>query len=107
MPSFYQPGEYDLVGTIVGVVDRKHIVDGSAIKHGDIIIGLGSSGLHTNGYSLARKILFEVCGYSVTDFIDELNITVRDEFLKPHKSYVRTILRLISKFNNKLNVHFI
>ncbi|MGQ9607807.1 MAG: phosphoribosylformylglycinamidine cyclo-ligase [bacterium] len=102
MPSFYQPGEYDLVGTIVGVVDRKCIVDGSMIKHGDIIIGLGSSGLHTNGYSLARKILFELCGYSITDFIDELNISVCDEFLKPHRSYVKTILGLISKFNNIL-----
>ncbi len=102
MPSFYQPGEYDLVGTIVGVVDRKSIVDGSMIKHGDIILGLGSSGLHTNGYSLARKILFEVCGHSVTDFIKELNSTICEEFLKPHKSYVKTVLRLINKFNDIL-----
>lgn len=102
MPSFYQPGEYDLVGTIVGVVERKGIVDGSMIKHGDIIIGLGSSGLHTNGYSLARKILFEVCGYNVTDFIKELDSTICEEFLKPHKSYVKTILKLVNKFNSKL-----
>ena len=67
MPDMYQPGEYDLAGTIVGIVDRCKIIDGSAIREGDVIIGLPSTGLHTNGYSLARKICFEVAGLKVTD----------------------------------------
>jgi phosphoribosylformylglycinamidine cyclo-ligase len=100
LPSFYQTGEYDLVGSIVGVVDRQKIITGDEIKPGDHIIGMASLGLHTNGFSLARKILFEVCGYNPNDFVQELGTRVGDELLKPHKSYVKSILGVISKFND-------
>jgi len=100
LPSFYQIGEYDLVGTIVGVVERKKILTGETIKPGDDIIGMASSGLHTNGYSLARKILFDVCGYKTDDFIKELGTTVGDELLKVHKSYAKPVLELLRKYNN-------
>ena len=99
LPSLYQTGEYDLAGTIVGTVERQKILTGETIQPGDRIIGLASVGLHTNGYSLARKIVFEVCGYSAEDHVDELGMTVADELLKPHRSYVRPILKLIEKYN--------
>ncbi len=103
MPSFYNEGEYDLVGTIVGIVDKKFIVTGEKINPGDDIIGLASVGLHTNGYSLARKVIFDISGYGVLDFIQELDATVGEELLKPHKSYVKSILNLIEKLNNCVN----
>jgi phosphoribosylformylglycinamidine cyclo-ligase len=99
LPSFYQEGEYDLVGAIVGVVEKSKIITGEKVSIGDDIIGLASVGLHTNGYSLARKIIFEVCGYKPDDYIPELNSTIADELLKPHKSYVRSILKALAKFN--------
>jgi phosphoribosylformylglycinamidine cyclo-ligase len=99
LPSLYQSGEYDLAGTIVGVVERQKIITGDKIEPEDLVIGMASAGLHTNGFSLARKIMFEVCGYSVGDFVQELGTTVGDELLKPHKSYVKPILELIKKFN--------
>jgi len=103
MPSFYKEGEYDLVGTIVGVVDKKFIITGEKITPGDDIIGLASVGLHTNGYSLARKVIFDISGYGVFDFIQELDMTVGEELLKPHKSYVKSVLNLIGKFNKCVN----
>lgn len=99
LPSMYQPGEYDLAGTIVGIVEREKILTGESIEPGDSVIGLASVGLHTNGYSLARKIMFEVCGYDANDLVDELGITVADELLKSHKSYVKPILSVVEKFN--------
>jgi phosphoribosylformylglycinamidine cyclo-ligase len=100
LPSFYQPGEYDLAGTIVGIVERKKVLTGETIKPGDRIIGLASTGLHTNGYSLARKIFFEVCGYGVNDPVPELGTTVGNELLKVHKSYVKPVLELLKEFNS-------
>ncbi len=91
MPGFYADGEYDVAGFIVGVVDRQHIIDGSRIQTGDLVIGLPSVGLHTNGYSLARKLFFEVAGYSPDTFVDELGCTVGEELLKPHPSYLRAL----------------
>ncbi|HEV8487011.1 MAG TPA: phosphoribosylformylglycinamidine cyclo-ligase [Blastocatellia bacterium] len=91
MPGFYADGEYDVAGFIVGVVDRRHIIDGSRIQTGDLLIGLPSVGLHTNGYSLARKLFFEVAGYSPNTFVDELGCTVGEELLKPHPSYLRAL----------------
>jgi phosphoribosylformylglycinamidine cyclo-ligase len=88
MPGFYAAGEYDVAGFIVGVVDRKHIIDGSQIEPGDLLIGLPSVGLHTNGYSLARKLLFEAGGNSPDTFVEELGCTVAQELLKPHRSYL-------------------
>lgn len=94
LPGFYAPGEYDLVGTIVGVVERDTLITGERITPGDKLIGLASTGLHTNGYSLARRILFERCNYDVETYLPELSSTVEDELLKPHKSYVKSILKL-------------
>jgi len=105
LPSFYHPGEYDLVGAIVGVVERRNIINGENIKPGDTIIGLASFGLHTNGYSLARKIIFDICAYDVRDFVKEFGMTVGEELLKPHKSYVKSILSLISKYTVKGIAH--
>jgi len=87
MPGMYQPGEYDLAGTIVGVVDRAKALDGSRIRIGDVIIGLESNGLHTNGYSLARKVLFETMGVQLTDKLPGLKKSVGEELLRVHKNY--------------------
>jgi phosphoribosylformylglycinamidine cyclo-ligase len=91
MPDFYSPGEYDLAGTIVGVVEEDAVLTGDDIRPGDLLIGLPSSGLHTNGYSLARKVFFEVLGLEVDDYVDELGRTVGDELLEPHISYGRLL----------------
>jgi phosphoribosylformylglycinamidine cyclo-ligase len=91
MPGFYQDGEYDLAGFIIGAVERAHIVDGKAIKPGDVLIGLPSSGLHTNGYSLARKIVFARLNLDVTSHVPELNETIGEALLRPHKSYLPSI----------------
>jgi len=96
MPDMYQPGEYDIAGTIVGVVDRKKIVDGATIEEGDAIIGLQSSGLHTNGYSLARKICFDVAGLTVHDSMPGVGRSVGEALLEPHKSYA-TVIQILSR----------
>ncbi|HID56325.1 TPA: phosphoribosylformylglycinamidine cyclo-ligase [Candidatus Poribacteria bacterium] len=105
LPEFYGEGEYDLVGFIVGVVERDEIITGSDIKPGDRIIGLPSLGLHTNGFTLARKALLEVAGYRLQDYIPELGCTLGEELLKPHKSYVRTILTLMKEVRIKGIAH--
>lgn len=87
MPGMYQKGEYDLAGTIVGVVDRKKALDGSRIKTGDVIIGLASNGLHTNGYSLARKVLLEQMGLKLSSKLPGVAKTLGDELLRVHKNY--------------------
>jgi phosphoribosylformylglycinamidine cyclo-ligase len=96
MPGLYQQGEYDISGTIVGVVDRKKIVDGSTVQPGDVVIGLPSSGLHTNGYSLARKICFEVAKLDCDDPMPGIERTVGEALLEPHRSYA-TIIRVLMK----------
>ncbi len=96
MPDMYQPGEYDLAGTIVGIVDRSKIVDGSAIREGDVIIGLPSTGLHTNGYSLARKICFEVAGLKVTDEMPGVGRSVAEALMEPHISYAK-LMQLVMR----------
>jgi phosphoribosylformylglycinamidine cyclo-ligase len=95
MPGFYGDGEYDLAGFIVGIVSKSRIIDGRSIVAGDVLIGLPSSGLHTNGYSLARKIAFEVLGLEVGSYVDELDSTVGEALLQPHRSYLRPILPLL------------
>ena len=95
MPGFYHEGEYDVAGFIVGVVDRHLIVDGSRIAPGDVLIGLPSVGLHTNGYSLARKLFFEVAGFKADTRIVELGCTAGEELLKPHRSYLRALEGLL------------
>jgi phosphoribosylformylglycinamidine cyclo-ligase len=87
MPGFYADGEYDIAGFIVGVVGKRDLVDGKSIRPGDVLIGLPSVGLHTNGYSLARKVFFETAGWSVDTWVPELEATVGDELLKPHLNY--------------------
>ncbi len=87
MPGFYREGEYDLVGFMAGLVDRKNLIDGSRIKEGDVLVGLPSNGLHTNGYSLARKVIFEKLGLSVDSKLPYGDITVAEELLKIHRPY--------------------
>jgi phosphoribosylformylglycinamidine cyclo-ligase len=87
MPGMYRPGEYDLAGCIVGVVDRSQIIDGSKVRTGDVILGLASNGLHTNGYSLARKILFETLKLKVSSRIPGVRGTLGEELLRVHRSY--------------------
>jgi phosphoribosylformylglycinamidine cyclo-ligase len=95
MPGFYKDGEYDLAGFIVGVVDKSKVIDGKNIKAGDVVLGLPSSGLQTNGYSLARKLFFEVGGFSVDSHIDELGETVGEALLKPHASFLKPLDALL------------
>jgi len=95
MPGLYSAGEYDLAGFIVGAVERSRLVTGSKIREGDIAIGLPSSGLHTNGYSLARKLLFDAAGYKVSKKVDELGCTVGEELLKVHRSYSKALTGLM------------
>ncbi len=96
MPGFYEDNEYDLAGTIVGVVEKKKILSGVDIKKGDVLIGLLSTGLHTNGYSLARAVL--LARYSTQDYLDELGTTVGDALLAVHRSYLKVIVPLLGKF---------
>ncbi|HBR58807.1 MAG TPA: phosphoribosylformylglycinamidine cyclo-ligase, partial [Blastocatellia bacterium] len=91
MPDFYPPGEYDLAGFIVGVVDRKNVIDGKSITPGDVVLGIPSNGLQTNGYSLARKLFYEVGGYKADSFIAELGTTLGDALLAPHQSFLPQI----------------
>ena len=99
MPGFYRPGEYDLSGAIVGVVEQSRILDGKSIRPGDAVIGLASSGLHTNGYSLARKIFFERLKLKPGSFMREWNCTLGEELLKVHLSYGPLVRKLLRKFN--------
>jgi phosphoribosylformylglycinamidine cyclo-ligase len=105
LPDTYPPGEYDLVGCMVGLVDRDKIVDGGSIVAGDVVIGLGSTGLHTNGYSLARKVLLETRGFALQDRHGELGCTVGDALLAPHKPYVRSVLPLVDRRSLKGIAH--
>jgi len=101
MPGLYRAGEYDVSGTIVGVVEKGRILDGHAICPGDAVIGLASSGLHTNGYSLARRIFFEQMRLKPQSYVPELRNTLGDELLKVHVSYGPLIQNLLQKFNTR------
>jgi phosphoribosylformylglycinamidine cyclo-ligase len=94
MPGMYQPGEYDLAGTIVGVVDRPKLLDGSRIQSGDVILGMESNGLHTNGYTLARKVLFDQMGLKLTSKLDGVKGTLADELLRVHRNYQPALAKL-------------
>ena len=96
MPDFYSAGEYDVAGFIVGVADREKIIDGKQIAPGDVLLALPSAGLHTNGYSLARKLFFDVAGYTVDTYVDELRMTVGGALLQPHVSYLKPLEGLIN-----------
>jgi phosphoribosylformylglycinamidine cyclo-ligase len=95
MPGFYADGEYDVAGFIVGIVDREKIIDGKKIAAGDVVLGLPSVGLHTNGYSLARQLFFDVAGYAPHTHVDELEATVGAALLQPHLSYLGTLTELL------------
>lgn len=97
MPGFYSDGEYDVAGFIVGVVDRARLIDGTSIAAGDVLIGLPSSGLHTNGYSLARKIAFDELQLTVDSHVPDLGDTVGQALLRPHRSYLPVIKPLLGK----------
>jgi phosphoribosylformylglycinamidine cyclo-ligase len=97
MPGFYPSGEYDLAGTIVGWVRRRAIIDGSSIRPGDVILGLASLGLHTNGYSLARKVLLDKAGMKFSARVPELGRTLGDELLAPHRCYASVVQPLLAK----------
>ncbi|MGE5756348.1 MAG: phosphoribosylformylglycinamidine cyclo-ligase [Planctomycetaceae bacterium] len=105
LPEFYQPGEYDLAGFCLGVVERKHILTGSEIRPGDKVIGLASSGLHSNGYSLARKIALDRAGLGPESFVAELGRTVADEFLEPTRIYGRALKTVYRHYRVKRIVH--
>jgi phosphoribosylformylglycinamidine cyclo-ligase len=95
MPGFYADGEYDVAGFIVGVVDRRRVIDGKTITPGDVLIGVPSTGLHTNGYSLARRIAFDVAGLHVDSHVPELGTTVGTALLTPHRSYLPLVRPLL------------
>jgi phosphoribosylformylglycinamidine cyclo-ligase len=95
MPGFYPEGEYDLAGFIVGVAERERIITGKTVEVGDVILGLASNGLHTNGYALARKLLFEIGHYTPDSYVNELKGKVGNELMKTHKSYWPAVKRLV------------
>jgi len=96
MPGFYPDGEYDLAGFIVGVVERERIINGKNVEVGDVILGLPSNGLHTNGYSLARKLLFEIAHYTPDSYVNELKGKVGNELMRTHRSYWSVIKKLLA-----------
>lgn len=104
LPDFYQPGDYDMAGFCVGVVEREHIINGRTIRPGDVVLGLASSGLHSNGYSLVRKVVFDHSGLKADDFVPELGRTVADELLEPTKIYVRAVKDLLNHYPVKKRV---
>jgi len=105
MPGVYEKGEVDLAGCVVGIMDKKKVIDGKSIVEGDAVIGLASDGLHTNGYSLVRKVFFEVAKMDVNDQVEELGTTLGEELLKPHRSYVKPVLALKKELEIKGIAH--
>lgn len=97
MPGFYKDGEYDLAGFSVGIVDKENVINGSSVSEGDVLIGIASSGIHSNGYSLVRKLFFGVNNYDINTRFEELEGTLGEELLKPTKIYVKTVQTLIEK----------
>jgi len=97
MPDFYAPGEYDLAGFIIGAVERDRILNGSAVRAGDVLVALPSSGLHTNGYSLARKLVSEVAGLKLDTYVAELQNKVGAELLRPHRSYLPAVREMLRR----------
>ncbi len=104
MPGMYGEGEYDLAGFSVGIVEKSKMIDGSKIKEGDVLIGVYSSGIHSNGYSLVRKIV-EIKGYKYTDFINDFGKSLGEELLTPTKIYVRAVLRILEEVDIKGIAH--
>jgi phosphoribosylformylglycinamidine cyclo-ligase len=105
LPDLYAPGDYDLAGFCVGVVSKKQVIDGSAIVAGDVALGLASTGLHSNGYSLARKIVFDIGGFKVEDHVEELGQSVGQALMEPTRIYVRAVRQVLSNYRVKNVVH--
>lgn len=105
MPDLYSPGDYDLAGFHVGVVERKRVIDGAAISPGDVVLGLASTGLHSNGFSLVRRVVFEMAGLSVDDRIEELDQTVGETLLTPTRIYVPAMRRIQQHYRVKNVLH--
>jgi phosphoribosylformylglycinamidine cyclo-ligase len=104
LPDFYGPGDYDMAGFCVGVVEKDHVVNGRAIRPGDQVLGLASTGLHSNGYSLVRKVVFDHAGLRVDEFIPELGRTVGEELLEPTRIYVRVVMKILEHYPVKKRV---
>jgi len=105
MPDFYPEGEYDLAGFVVGIVEREKYITGKDIRPGDVILGLASSGIHSNGYSLVRKLFFEILGFKVDDYVEELGRKVYEVLLTPTRIYVKPVLKLLERVNVKGIAH--
>jgi phosphoribosylformylglycinamidine cyclo-ligase len=105
MPDLYAPGDYDLAGFCVGVADRKDLIDGNAIAPGDELIGVASSGLHSNGYSLVRRVIFDIAKLTVDQHVEELGRTVGEELLEPTCIYARPVRRVLTYYKRKSVVH--
>lgn len=101
MPGLYGEGEYDIAGFCVGIVDRQKIIDGSKITEGDVLIGIPSSGIHSNGYSLVRKVFFDHKAYDINQYVEDLGSTLGEALLRPTRIYAKLILDLITKFEIK------
>lgn len=104
LPDFYKPGDYDMAGFCVGVVEKDHVISGKAIQVGDLVLGLASTGLHSNGYSLARKVALEHAGVGIHDFVPELGRTLGEELLEPTRIYVRPVKNILSHYPVKKRV---
>jgi phosphoribosylformylglycinamidine cyclo-ligase len=104
LPDFYAPGDYDMAGFCVGVVEKDHLINGKAVRPGDVVVGLASTGLHSNGYSLVRKVVFEHAGLKVTDFVPELGRTVGEELLEPTRIYARPLRAVLRNYPVKRRV---
>ena len=105
MPGVYVEGEFDVAGCIVGVVDREDIIDGSKVQHGDVVVGIASSGLHTNGYSLVRKVLFEDNDYKIDQYVPELGAVLGDVLLTPHRCYVKSVSAVLGEYEVHAMAH--
>jgi phosphoribosylformylglycinamidine cyclo-ligase len=105
MPDLYARGDYDLAGFCVAVAERKRLIDGRSISPGDVILGVASSGLHSNGYSLARKVVFDIAGLAVNEHVDELGATVGQALIEPTRIYVRAVRRILGYYRVKKVVH--
>ena len=105
MPDLYQHGEYDLAGFCVGVVEQDELIDGAAITVDDIVIGIESSGIHSNGFSLVRKVVFEMAGLGIDDHVEDLGVTVGEALLTPTRIYARALQRILSHYKVKKVVH--
>jgi phosphoribosylformylglycinamidine cyclo-ligase len=101
MPDLYAPGDFDMAGFCVGVVEKKKLIDGRAIRPGDVVLGLASSGFHSNGFSLIRKAVFEKAGLGIDDFVPELQQTVAEVLLEPTRIYARPLTEVLHHYHTK------